>query len=535
MRLILFLAALARAGSVELVPPLTAPLGPPPVIAQLRLDLAAATLGPAPLLPAAAVSLAPDAAPAAVLAAAAAVPVAAPSAVPVAAGAVPARAPVATDAVARLSAAREILGSFDPKTFAELPADKQDAALAALWDGWKSRGLLDGGSDSDRLIVEGVDDKVLTRSNKSVFLGVGVLGYPLEDALWLSRTRISDALEENSLVYPTGQRWRNESGTPEFLGRSRRAQPLVDAWGAATAYAAEIVRQVERGSRELPKGAAASPAAAADFARVVADLVRAGDAEALAYLRDGTDPTFAAFLLDARKPGYYLYNGDKSVVARIMATAAARSLGIRRVDRPDGLVASTYFYRPARVVERLREASTEDPGEGGDDGARARLSAYAARLAAAAPSAPAASVEGWSFVAPEFLPGSALDSAANRFASGGAAQGRLELPLPLRALRARMKSGERYPQLTAERWEALRFLLEKVPALSAAGDEVVVRFAAASFQSGGKLVAPTRGGGVTLQVAALDRVAALRAGDAAELERELRFLRAAFDAALSGN
>lgn len=538
---VLFGASVARAGVVEMVPAMNVPLAPTPVIAQLRADLAAVGAPATLALPPSAVALSP-AAWANLQQVVSAAPVAA-AAAPMAIAAGPngtsaaARGggKVETDAVKRLSVAQEILGKYDPAEFAKLPAARQDAALAELWDGWRGRGLVDGPADAgaaaDAVIAAGVDDKALTFSNKSIFLGAGVLGYPLEDSLWLSRTRISDAIDENALHYPSGQRWRTDDGTPEFLGTGARGQALVDSWGAATDAGRAIVRQVQRGSHELPAGAAVTPAAAAGFARVAAELVAKGDAEALEYLT-GRDPTFSAFLLDARKPGYYLYNGDGSVVARIMATDAAKRMGIRRVDHAEGaVVASTYFYRPARVVESLREAAAEAATDSAD--VRARLAAYAEKLAPSVAAAPAAETSPYVFVAPEYLPGSALDSAPNRYPTRTGEPGRLELPLPLKALRGRLNGGERYFQFSEERWSALEFLLTAIPELAAAKDETVLRFVAEPFQSGGKKIVPGHDRkGVTVQVAVLDEVARLRKSDPEGLKRELRFLSAAFSAAL---
>lgn len=301
------------------------------------------------------------------------------------------RAPAAaqqTDALRRVELAQQVLGRFDPNEFSKLPPAQQDAALGGLWEGWKSRGLVeDPGADADpgaaldRMLVAGVEDRALTSANKSAFLGVGVLGYPLEDSLWLQRTRIGDALDENSLRYPKGQRWHTDDHTPEFLGTTPEAQSLVDAWGAATDYGKQLVEAVKSGAKTLPKGAAASPAAAAAFAAVARELKANKDDAALDYL-SGQDPTFSAFLLDARKPGYYLYNGDQSIVARIMSTKAAAALGARRIDKKDGdrVVASTYFYRPARVAARLVETGKRKV-EPYDDDARRRLAEYGARMA----------------------------------------------------------------------------------------------------------------------------------------------------------
>src|ERR1019366_4359083 len=119
------------------------------------------------------------------------------------------------------------------------------------------------------------------------------------------------------------------------LGTTKEAQSLVDTWGGATDYGKQIVTAVKEGKSEFPKSAVVSPAAADVFAAVARELKESKDDAALAYL-SGQDPTFSAFLLDAKKPGYYLYNGDKSVVARIMATKAASALGVRRIDKPDG-------------------------------------------------------------------------------------------------------------------------------------------------------------------------------------------------------
>ncbi len=537
-------AVAARAAVVvESVPLASVPLSPTPVVAQLRADLLFLGTPSALTLPPSAVTPSPSAwtnmqqvlraAPVA-LPASAAAPVAAPAA---------AASPlVKTDAVKRLSVAQEILGRYDPNEFEKLPADRKDAAMAELWDGWRSRGLVadptapvgaDGGARADALLLEGVDDKALTFSNKSIFLGVGVLGYPLEDALWLSHTRITQAIDDNRLNYPAGQRWHTKDGTPEFLGTSVRAQPLVDAWAAATDYGRAVVRQIEKRSRELPAGDLVAPAAAAGFARVAAELERAGDREALEYLT-GRDPTFTAFLLDVRKPGYYLYNGDGSVVARIMATGAAKSLGIRRVDHPDkGLAdhASTYYYRPARVVERLRDAAREPAPDSAVE--RSLLSSYAERLAPHAAPVAEAGIAPYRFVEPEFLPGSALDSRANVYAKRAGDPERLELPLPLGSLRLRQRTGDRSLQFTPERWSALGLILESCPELAAADDAVTLRFVGEPFQSGQRKVAPLSGRrGATVQTAVLDEVSRLERDDPAGLKRELRFLSAAFAAAL---
>jgi hypothetical protein len=556
--LALLLASPAFAMDVAPISAIEVPLSPPPAVLQLRLDVAALSaptslaLPPAAALnPAAwtniqaAIAAAPAAAaaPGLALPAAAAAPGLAAAAAPnvAAAAPLPGAAPIETDAVKRLQVAQQILGRYDPAEFAKLPADQRDAALNELWDGWSRRGLVaepgPRGEDLrrlDRTILDGVDDKALTRSNKSIFLGVGVLGYPLEEAVWLSRTRIGDALEENKLTYPSGQRWRNESGTPEFLGVGDRAQGLVDAWGAATEAAKEIARQVELGSHELPESTAVSRDAAAGFARVVAELLAGGDKEAVDYMT-GQDPTFTAFMLDARKPGYYLYNGDKSVVARILRTRAAAALGIRRVDHPlDGTDhASTYLYRPARVVESLRAAARE-PAPKDAEAERAALGAYAERLAplvAAAPT-PAASQAPYTFSAPEFLPGAALQSAANQLPAGLRGGTRYDLPFPLSSLRPRLASGDRYGQFTQERWEAFGLLEKSIPALANASGETVVRFVGEPFQTRGRRIASMADGkGVIIQFSVLDDVARLR-DDPAGLARELRFLTAAFAAAL---
>jgi len=559
LALVLAAAAVrAAAGPVEVVaplPPIAAPLSAPPALAQLRADLAALSVPATLALPPSALSLSPQAwtniralaapapeAPAAVAGTPAESAPAAPA--PLAGGDAPGApgAPAGVEAArARLAVAGEVLGRFDPAAFAALPDARRAAALDALWDGWRRRGLVaepaasgaaDAGRRLDALILEGVDDRALTSANKSIFLGVGVLGYPLEDALWLARTRIRDAIDENSLHYPEGQRWKTDDGTPEFLGVSARAQGLVDDWGAAAALGAQIVRQVSAGSRELPKSAAATPEAAADFARVAADLVRAGDREALDYL-SGRDPTFSAFLLDVRKPGYYLYNGDGGVVDRILATPSGARLGLRRVAHGDGgsVVASSYFYRPARVVERLREAAREVSDHSAD--ARARLAAYAERAAplAARSEPPREAAAPYSFVEPEFLPGSALESAANAMSPRYKSAERSDIPLPLSVIRARLASGEPHPLIKAARWHALELVLRASSALAAAPETQPIRFVASPWQTRGRLVAKASDGSVMLQVAALDDVARLE-GDPPRLARELRFLSAALEAAL---
>ena len=549
LRLILWttlLAAPASAGVVTVVPAFETPLAPTPVVMQLALDMASVspggpaslTLSPAlPVTPAVWANL--SAVTQGVTPAAPAIPAlaAAPAGRAVApAGVVaPFKPALETGALARLQIAQDLLGRYEPGAFAKLDAAGRDAALAALWDGWKAKGLVaePGGPEAvDALVLAGVDDKALTAANKSVFLGVAMLGYPLQDALWLARTRIRDAIEENTLRYPEGQKWHTADHTPEFLGVSPQAQGFVDAWGAATSYAKQIVAQVKAGSTVLPRSAAASPAAAAAFARVVAELKAHGDGEAVAYLA-GQDPTFTAFLLDARKPGYYLYNGDGSVVARIMETKAARALGIRRVLHPvDGLnVSSTYFYRPRRVLDRLREIHDE-PGGPHSDNEKALLAAYEKKLeplvggpSVDAPPAP------YSFADPDSLPGSALDSPKNALSSyPQTAATRWDLPLPAASLRARFASGDRHPSLDEARWKALGLLLKASKLSSWDGD---ARFVSERWQTRDRLVAPSKDGkSVLLQLALLDEIDRLSRGDKKTLASFLRFAGAAVDGAL---
>ncbi len=365
------------AGEIRTVPPLAEPVSAvTPVLSQLRLDLAA--LQSSAVLPQLPVSVltTPEAFAGLQKAVDDASRLKAPE--------------IQTDALRRVELAQQVLGRFDPNEFAKLPEAQQESTLSKLWTGWKDRGLVDAGTQNDpggtldRLIVAGVEDRALTSANKSSFLAVGVLGYPLADSLWLMRTRIGDALEENTLNYPRGQRWHTDDHTPEFLGTTREAQSLVDTWGGATDFGRQIVAAVKEGKSEFPKSAVVSPAAASAFAAVARELKENKDDAALAYL-SGQDPTFSAFLLDAKKPGYYLYNGDKSVVARIMATKAASALGVRRINKPDGdkVHASTYFYRPARVAQRL--ASMEKlKVDSYDDDARKRLAEYGRRAAALA-------------------------------------------------------------------------------------------------------------------------------------------------------
>lgn len=547
-------SASARAITVEPIRVVRTPLSPPPVAAQLRADFVSLSLPTHLELPPSFVTANPVAwtnLRAVVLntpvvgAAASATPVipaglapTAPAAVPPAPG-----APVVeTDAVRRLTVAQEILGRYDPAEFQKLAQGDKDAAFAELWDGWRRQGLVadpeHGGEDArrvDRMILDGVDDKSLTYSNKSIFLGVGVLGYPLADAVWLARTPIGDALADNRLSYPAGQTWRNASHTPEILGTTPEAQRLVDRWGAATAYAAQVVRQVVAGSKELPDDAAVPHGAAVGFASLVAELLRAGDRAAVDTL-SGADPTLTAFLLDAGKPGYYLYNGDGSAVARIMKTKAVAAMGIRAVDHPAGVGdhKSTYLYRPVRVVESLRAAARQPGLDGEARDAQTRLAAYAERMAPLAAPASEAASGGFTFTDPAVLPGSALESPANAFPHSPGVRNRYNLPFPLGSIRHRMVVNEPWTQFNDAQWRGLRVLLRSVPSLTAAPDDLVLTFVSESFASRGRLIAPATDGrrGAIVQMALLEKLAALE-GEPEKLAAERRFLVAAFTAALS--
>ncbi|UPT74838.1 MAG: hypothetical protein M0D55_03740 [Elusimicrobiota bacterium] len=514
--LALLLLAPARAGVVS-VPALSVPLAPTPVVAQLQLDLA--ILNPSAAIPALTPSILLPSVQAAVAA-------------PVPVAASPVAAVPRAEALNRVQAAREIL----PANFAELPAAERDAALESLWDGWKARGLVEasaGPSPADDVLLAGVDDKALTSANKSVFLGAAVLGYPLADSLWLQRTRIGDALDENALRYPSGQRWHNASGTPEFLGISAEAQPLVDAWGAATEQGKRIVAQVRAGSKALPESAAVSREASAAFASVAAELKAAGDEAALDYL-SGQDPTFSAFLLDARKPGYYMYNGDSGAIGRILATKAAAALGLRRVLHPDPSLpgaGAVYLYRPARLLERLR-ALASAPVEKHDEAARARLAAYAGRLAphvGPAPKAPAQAP--WTFAAADALPGSALGTDRNKLSSykvSGDGR-RWDLPLTMPLLRPRLEKGEPHGSFDSARWESLEALYRASAKMKTS--EGGLRVVSESYHTRGALVAAAKDGAV-INMALLDELARLRREDAKALPGFLRFAAAAVDGAL---
>lgn len=505
--LALLLLASARAGVVE-IPALSAPLSPTPVVAQLKLDLAA--LNPAMGVPV----LTPSALMPQVLAAP----------LPVA------KAAAAVDAkpeVLRVQAAKEIL----PSNFAELPPAARDEALEKLWDGWKSRGLIE--SSADATVLAGVDDKQLTSANKSVFLGAAVLGYPLADSLWLQRTRIGDALDQNSLHYPSGQRWHNESGTPEFLGISPEAQPLVDAWGEATEQGRRIVAQIRAGSRTLPESGVVDRRASAAFGRVALELKEKGDEDALDYL-SGKDPTFSAFLLDVRKPGYYLYNADAGAIGRILATKAAGALGLRRVEHPDPSLpgsGATYLYRPARVLERLRELASS-PVEKYDEPARARLAAYADRLAPHAGASPRGETAPFVFAAASDLPGAALSTDRNKLSSykpAADAYRRWDLPLTLPLLRPRLEKNDPHGSFDAARWEALSALYAASAKMKTSGADF--RIVADPHLTRGALVAPSKGG-VAVNMILLDEIARLKREDEKALPGFLRFAAAAVDGAL---
>lgn len=555
---LLLARAPARAADIQVVPNLGAPIAPLPALTQLRLDLAAlqapaaASLSPAAFANLSVIARAEVPAPAAAAPLAAA-PGPAAASLPAASAAASAVAVVPTDALRRVALAQQVLGQFEPGAFAKLPEGEQRRALDGLWDHWKAQGLVGGGAAPpsapargetalrtfDALVIEGVDDKALTSANKSIFLGVGVLGYPLEDALWLAHTRIRDAIDENALHYPAGQRWRTDDGTPEFLGTTAEGQELVDAWGRAVEYGRQLLKQAQAGAAALPASAEFSREAAAGLAAVAAELARKGDAEALRYLRDD-DPTFLAFLLDARKPGYYLYNGDGSVVARVMATDAAKALGLRRVEHGDtGAVhRSLYFYRPRRVAERVAKVAH---GTATSEVApvRDRLASYLPRLEAAARALPpdAPGPPAYEFVDPRLLPASALDSEANALASYGDAAktfSRYDLPVTAGTVRTLRAEGRRYGALDEGRWDALVSLYDACPALAAAAPETSLRVVSQPYQTRGRLIAPAKAPerGALINVFLLDRLASLR-GDPAARAELLRFSAAALQASLA--
>jgi hypothetical protein len=522
----------SRATQIQTVT-LNTPLSPSPVLAQLRLDLAVLQKPGMPVSPAAFANIS-----AILQVPSVALAAAGPAAVTAASGGAQVKAQ--TDALARVELAQQVLGKFDADTFAKLPSGEQQLALDALWDNWTAKGLVGSPKSKseplaafDAAISDGVNDKKLTAANKSIFLGAGVLGYPLSDSVWLAHTRIRDAIDDNMLRYPANQKWHTADGTPEFLGTTKEGQETLDAWGRAVDYSRLILKQVEAGSKNLPKSAEIPPEAAAGFARLAAELKAKGDAEALAYLRD-QDPTFVAFLLDARKPGYYLYNGSDSIVARIMATKAAGALGIRRLDQKDGAVhASTYFYRPKRVAERAAAVSA---GEASSDAASYRdaMKPYAARLAALASKLPAGSgsAQGFGFVEAQFLDASALESAANKLETYGAKQGFSRYDLPITAGTVRGRRGQGYGALSDAQWRGLVALHDASPLLKAAAEDTPLRVVSQAYETRGQLIAKNKTGGLTVQLFVLDRLAELESDPAAR-GSFLRFLAAAAAGALA--
>ncbi|MBI3288527.1 MAG: hypothetical protein HYZ74_03305 [Elusimicrobia bacterium] len=526
--LILLSALVAWCGgahaAIKAVPPLNTPLAPTPVVRQLQADLAVIHAGAIPELAPSALPLTPSAWSNIRLVAAQPV--------------LDARGAVAgpSGALRRIQLAQEVLGGYDPASFEALAPDERNAALARLWDGWRTRGLLTAdvsqeaaGSPADRLVLEGVRDAELTSANKSIFLGVAILGYPLEDALWLTRTNIHTAHEENTLRYPQDQPWLNPAGTPEFLGVSRHAQPLLDDWAAAVEHGRGIIAQVRTGSTKLPKSAKITPQASAAFANLVRELLDKKDFEAVAYLRNN-DPTLLAFLLDARKPGYYQYNGSGPIIKRLFETSTAGRMGLSRVDKPDAFLGTpeTYLYRPQRVLTRLREIERE-PATRDTREAKARLTSYIERLAPLIKPAPRISAAPYSFVEPQFLAGSALRSPSNFL-----------LKLPPRptayprynpTLRVRLDAAERPPELDAQRWRALQKLIAKTGKSLKPGAEI--RLATESWQTQGGLIAPAEdAAAAVMNLSVLDEILRLEKRAPDRLPDFLRFAAAAVEGAL---
>lgn len=370
----------------------------------------------------------------------------------------------------------------------------------------------DKSAQYDRLVLYGLEDPTLDFEGANALLNVGFFGKPLRDAAFGRRTCEG--------AYPAVKSGSSRGGGAE----------------SSSDYAREIASRVISSTTELSARANFPRHSAASFARLVGELRDAGDLNAIEDLL--SSPALVSFLLDPREPGYCRRVLAGSSEDRVSRASEFGRAGIRRLGRvepasPDFVL--LYLYRPRRLIDFLQGAA-HDPSPPGADGLRGRLGEYAASLKLLERSVwtERDSLDPYSFPSPKPRSISILDSERNRLPPDLKYAEQMNMPIEMGALRRDIAAGKRRPSFSPERWRALELLAASCPALAQAQDFFVLRVVTEPTATAGRyvwLLGDDRLVGVSIQLAALDRVSRIGPKNRRALNRELDFISGAAMAA----
>lgn len=355
----------------------------------------------------------------------------------------------------------------------------------------------------DRLILDGLEDPTLEFEGANVLLNVGLFGKPLRDAAFGRRT----------------------CGDIDLAGKSDDTR--AERMKSAVDYARMIASRDASRAAELPESEDFSRRAAASFSRLLEEFRDSGDLNAIGGIL--SSPELVLFLLDSREAGYCRRVAIGSVEARLSRTFELSRVGIRRLERPmagDPASITFYFYRPWRVVDSIQSVA-HDPSPPGIDDLRGRLADYAARMAPLDRfiRSDLGFLDHHESPKAKSRTRNILDDPRNRLPQELKYELQMNMPIEMGALRRELAEGKRRPTFNAEQWRALGLLAGSC--LPSDKDFYVLRVVTDPATTDGRYVGPLgddRLVGVTIQLAALDRIARLDPKKSAPLRRELNFL-----------
>jgi hypothetical protein len=361
--------------------------------------------------------------------------------------------------------------------------------------------MQDKGILLDRLILNGLEDPTLEFEGANVLLNTGFFGKPLRDVAFGRRTCDGGI----------------PSGNDTRLARTK----------SASEYAWKIADRVVSSSTEMPASEDFPRQTAASFARLLSEFRDSGDSNAF----DGimSSPELIVFLLDPREAGYCQQVTVGSKEARISRAFEFNRVGIRRLERPGtGEAASVvlYLYRPKRVLDLIQDVA-HDPSPTGAQEIRGRLADYAARISPLERFSRIGHIalDPYSFPKTRSRTGNVLDDPRNRLPADLKYELQMNMPIEIGVLRREIAGGNRRPSFNADQWRALELLTGSC--LPSDKDFYVLRVVTDPAFTDGRYVGPLgddRLVGVTIQLAALDRIARLDPKKSGPLRRELNFL-----------
>lgn len=358
----------------------------------------------------------------------------------------------------------------------------------------------DKGALLDRLVLEGLEDPSLVFEGANVLLNAGLFDKPLRDVAFGRKTCGELDPAKTSDDYRT------------------------DRIKSAGDYARSIARQDVSRTTELPESEDFPRQAAVSFARMIEEVRDSGGLNAI----DGilSSPGLVLFLLDPEEAGYCRRVAVGSVEDRLSQSYELKRTGIRRLERLETSESATitlYLYRPRRLVDSIQSAS-RDPSPPGVDELRGRLADYAARMA---PLERFVRTRDRESFPSKSRTRNVLDDPRNRLPPDLKYELQMNMPIELGALRREIAGGTRRPSFSADQWRALELLAASCASLSKAQDFFVLRIVTDPATTNGRYVSglgDDRLVGVSIQLAAFDRVARLDPKKSRPLRRELDFL-----------